>query len=31
LHTRALAALERVGLKSGPLSSISDWLVLRRS
>jgi geranylgeranyl pyrophosphate synthase len=31
LHTRALAALERVGLNSGPLSSISDWLVLRRS
>jgi farnesyl diphosphate synthase len=31
LHTRALAALERVGLHTGPLASISDWLVVRRS
>jgi farnesyl diphosphate synthase len=31
LHTRALAALERVGLHAGPLAAISDWLVLRRS
>jgi farnesyl diphosphate synthase len=31
LHTRALRALERVGLHAGPLAAISDWLVLRRS
>lgn len=30
LHRQALAALERVGLHSGPLAAISDWLVLRR-
>jgi geranylgeranyl pyrophosphate synthase len=30
LHTQALKALETVGLASGPLALISDWLVLRR-
>jgi geranylgeranyl pyrophosphate synthase len=30
LHTRALAALERVNLRSDPLAAVSDWLVLRR-
>jgi geranylgeranyl pyrophosphate synthase len=30
LHTRALAALERVELHTGPLAALSDWLVARR-
>jgi geranylgeranyl pyrophosphate synthase len=30
LHARALSALQAVGLDSGPLAQISDWLVLRR-
>jgi geranylgeranyl pyrophosphate synthase len=30
LHTRALSALDRVGLRSSPLAFISDWLLQRR-
>lgn len=31
LHARALSTLEGANLRSGPLESISDWLVLRRN
>lgn len=30
LHARALSALRIAGLRSAPLASLSDWLVLRR-
>jgi geranylgeranyl pyrophosphate synthase len=31
LHARALSALSVPGLRAGPLASVSDWLVLRKS